>query len=152
MSSDDPYTISKFMDLLIANLVLKNVREINVIGISPGSSSVDRQGLHAMYATAKQAVEAYADNPEGNSWFHFIVRVRNELSPDHQGSFSGFRSELIQKTATLVSLSSPHDGIYHLDVSKPHAESILRGGHPDMLLYVDGLATAFVLGREKAPV
>lgn len=134
------------MDLLIASLVLREVREINVIG-EGHESGLDRRGLHAMYAVAESAVEKERGRSNEDSWFRFLVRTCNELAPGLDGSFPGLRREMVQKTITLVDLEH---GAYAFGVSRPHAESILRGGHPNLVLYAENLATVFVAGREKA--
>jgi hypothetical protein len=71
------------------------------------------------------------------------------LEPDDQGTFVQFRSELIGKMNTLVSINVPHNGTYIFQMSKHHAESILQSGHPNLLLYVETLATVFLAGREQ---
>lgn len=144
--SEEPYTISKFMDLLIASLVLKEIREINVIG-EGYESSRDRRGLHAMYAIAEGAVEKERGRSDEDPWFRFLVRTCNELAPGLDGSFSGLRREMVQKTITLVNLEH---GVYTFDVSRPHAEWLLQAGHANLVLYAENLATVFVAGREKA--
>ena len=142
--SDEPYTITKFMDLLIATFVLKGVRQVEVIGESQGAKR-DRQGLYAMHQYAKEV--ATAAPLATDRWLFFLIRARNMLGPGNQGSFEEFRSELIQKTSTLVSLDNPHEGSYHFCVSEPHARSILAEADQIFAFYAWGAAEEFIRGR-----
>ena len=149
--SENPYTLSRFMDLLIANMILNGIRGITIRS-ETAESLRDRHGLCAMHACADTSVEAYQrklGDADANHWFHFLVRTRNMLEPGHYGLFPGFRTELRRKASTLVDLQDQPPGSYGFLADTAFAKSILEQGHANMRLHAEFLGSAFVLGQAK---
>jgi hypothetical protein len=143
--------MDKFVDALIASLVLKGVLSINIIA-ETREAELDRLGLYAMYACAEQALSIYGKESGAQldkDWQHFLVRVRNIINPGQMASFTKLRSELVQKTITLVELDVPHEGAYRFLDQKGYMESLLSEMHPNIQFHAEMLATAYVAGREQ---
>ena len=132
-------TVDDFMTLFLCGLVLKGKR---VIWIRTSHAVEERHRMYALHKYLNEVCDKAQNGDKG--YFHFVLRLRNELSPGLIGAFDGFRNQVASKMATIVSVELPFGDTYNLTVQLTTARSILERAEPDMRKLAEGATDAYM--------
>jgi hypothetical protein len=133
----------RFMDYLIAALVVRGKKYINIRG---AHTALERRCMRRLHHFMELLVEV--SKRKDMDWKYFIVHLRNELSPSPIGSYDGTRTLFLRKMSTYVSISFPECHTYDLAISDVTAQSMLKNAHPHMRKLAECAANAYV-GRSR---
>jgi hypothetical protein len=115
----DEFSQYEFVNCFIAALVCLGKRHIWIRG--GHEWIVERDRMHRLYRFMNHAVnfaERRGAKKSDKDFFHFLVRLRNEVAPSNIGSFEGTLNLFRGKLLTWTSQNPPFFEYYKLDVSK----------------------------------
>jgi len=133
-------TQDDFMTLFLCGLVVKRKTEIWIRG---EPANAERKRMYAVHHFLNAQCDA-KENQKDRDYLHFLLRLRNELSPGLIGSFDGFRHMILRKATTIVSLTLPFCETYDITVGETTARWQLEHSEPRMRALVDGAVAAYM--------
>ncbi|MDB5237840.1 MAG: hypothetical protein JWM46_110 [Candidatus Kaiserbacteria bacterium] len=118
-SAAQRHTVEEFITLFICGLVLNGK---TAIWIRTDNAVFERRRMHALNRYLSNVCTRNT-NTEDRDYLHFLLRLRNELSPGTMGNFGGFYGQFSGMQTTIVSSTAPFYETYDLDVGPASARS-----------------------------